>query len=181
MDFKFINDRREMLAVLPTKQCQMLGVEWARLASPDKFKKEVDLIDNFFFDHSNFDYDLLAKAIFDIAPPLRNVLDILNEGYWLNVSHFAFVVATCYELSWSRIIENYQDALPPTFNDSWLTTDVTLLSQQIVFKRDFSLMPILADALQDAGCDNEKLLDRYRHGGNFTRAEWLLCKSTKII
>ncbi|MBY0458328.1 MAG: hypothetical protein K2V38_13385 [Gemmataceae bacterium] len=31
--------------------------------------------------------------------------------------------------------------------------------------RDFSAMPILADALQDAGCDNPDILDHCRNAG----------------
>ena len=30
-------------------------------------------------------------------------------------------------------------------------------------QREFSAMPILADALQDAGCDNEEVLKHYRN------------------
>jgi len=36
------------------------------------------------------------------------------------------------------------------------------LARQIYESRDFSAMPILADALQDAGCDNEDILSHCR-------------------
>ncbi len=42
---------------------------------------------------------------------------------------------------------------------SWLTSTVIALAKQMYDSRDFSLMPILADALQDAGCDNEDILN----------------------
>ena len=44
---------------------------------------------------------------------------------------------------------------PVTFNPSWLTSTVLALAQGIYDDRAFDRMPILADALQDAGCDNE--------------------------
>ncbi|MFO0824270.1 MAG: hypothetical protein U0792_14350 [Gemmataceae bacterium] len=36
------------------------------------------------------------------------------------------------------------------------------LAQQMYDSRDFSTMPILADALQDAGCDNADILSHCR-------------------
>ena len=43
---------------------------------------------------------------------------------------------------------------PVTFDPDWRTTTAVQLAQQMYDSRDFSAMPILADALQDAGCDN---------------------------
>ena len=51
---------------------------------------------------------------------------------------------------------------PLTFDHSWGTTDVMLLAQGIYADRAFDRMPILADALQDAGCDNADILDHCR-------------------
>jgi hypothetical protein len=51
---------------------------------------------------------------------------------------------------------------PASFSLSWLTDTVVSLARQMYESRDFSLMPILADALQDAGCDNEDVLNHCR-------------------
>jgi hypothetical protein len=40
--------------------------------------------------------------------------------------------------------------------------------------RDFSAMPILADALQDAGCDNDDILDHCRGPGPHVRGCWVV-------
>jgi hypothetical protein len=40
--------------------------------------------------------------------------------------------------------------------------------------RDFSAMPILADALQDAGCDNEDILSNCRGDGPHDRGCWVV-------
>ncbi len=49
-----------------------------------------------------------------------------------------------------------------TFSDSWRTDTALSLAKQMYESRDFSAMPILADALQDAGCDNEGILNHCR-------------------
>jgi hypothetical protein len=45
---------------------------------------------------------------------------------------------------------------------AWLTSDVTALAKGIYDERAFDRMPILADALQDAGCDNDDVLNHCR-------------------
>lgn len=49
-----------------------------------------------------------------------------------------------------------------SFNAEWGTATVVQLAGHIYESRDFSLMPILADALQDAGCDESVLLTGLR-------------------
>jgi hypothetical protein len=45
---------------------------------------------------------------------------------------------------------------------SWLTSDVLLLAKGIYDEKAFDRMPILADALQDAGCANDDVLSHCR-------------------
>jgi hypothetical protein len=49
------------------------------------------------------------------------------------------------------------------FNPAWLTSDVLALARGIYAEKAFDRMPILADALQDAGCDNEQVLNHCRY------------------
>jgi hypothetical protein len=51
---------------------------------------------------------------------------------------------------------------PVTFSPEWQTDTALSLARQMYDNRDFSAMPILADALQDAGCDNEDILAHCR-------------------
>jgi hypothetical protein len=51
---------------------------------------------------------------------------------------------------------------PVVFAPAWRTDTAIALAQQMYDARDFSAMPILADALQDAGCDNEHILTHCR-------------------
>ncbi|MCE9561743.1 MAG: hypothetical protein K8U57_06770 [Planctomycetes bacterium] len=51
---------------------------------------------------------------------------------------------------------------PAAVDRSWLTSTVIVLANQMYESRDFSAMPILADALQDAGCENDDILTHCR-------------------
>ena len=51
---------------------------------------------------------------------------------------------------------------PISFAPDWRTSTAFALAQQMYDSRDFGAMPILADALQDAGCDNEDVLSHSR-------------------
>lgn len=48
------------------------------------------------------------------------------------------------------------------FAPAWRTSDAFLLARGIYEERAFDRMPILADALQDAGCDSDDLLSHLR-------------------
>jgi len=63
---------------------------------------------------------------------------------------------------------------PVTADPSWLTPTVVALASQMYESRDFSTMPILADALQDAGCDNAEVLAHCRGEGPHVRGCWLI-------
>ncbi len=52
---------------------------------------------------------------------------------------------------------------PVTFSSSWRTSTAISLARGMYESRDFSAMPILADALQDAGCDNDDILTHCRN------------------
>jgi hypothetical protein len=60
------------------------------------------------------------------------------------------------------------------FAPEWRTDTAVALARRVYEARDFSAMPILADALQDAGCDNVELLTHLQGAGEFTRADWAI-------
>ena len=61
-----------------------------------------------------------------------------------------------------------------TLDPSWLTPAVVALAAQMYESRDFGAMPILADALQDAGCDSADVLDHCRGPGPHVRGCWVV-------
>lgn len=62
-----------------------------------------------------------------------------------------------------------------TFAPSWRTETAVSLARGIYEERAFDRMPILADALEEAGCDNAEVLNHLRStdDGEFTRADWV--------
>jgi hypothetical protein len=63
---------------------------------------------------------------------------------------------------------------PVAVDPSWRTSTVVALAQQMYESRDFAPMPVLADALQDAGCDNEDVLAHCRGAGPHVRGCWVV-------
>ena len=63
---------------------------------------------------------------------------------------------------------------PATLNRSWSTSTVVALARGIYEERAFDRLPILADALQDAGCDNEDVLSHCRGPGPHVRGCWVV-------
>lgn len=63
---------------------------------------------------------------------------------------------------------------PVTFDPAWRTSTAVAVAQQMYDSRDFSAMPILADALQDAGCEDKQVLLHCRGGGPHVRGCWVV-------
>jgi hypothetical protein len=60
------------------------------------------------------------------------------------------------------------------FAPEWRTDTALSLAKQMYESRDFSAVPILADAIQDAGCDNADILDHCRGSGPHVRGCWVV-------
>ncbi|MCE9568372.1 MAG: hypothetical protein K8U57_40750 [Planctomycetes bacterium] len=63
---------------------------------------------------------------------------------------------------------------PVALDQSWLTSTVVAIAQGLYESRDFSPMPILADALQDADCENCDVLNHCRQLGEHVRGCWVI-------
>ena len=57
---------------------------------------------------------------------------------------------------------------------NWLTSTVVALARGIYEERAFDRLPILADALEDAGCDSADLLAHCRGDGPHVRGCWVI-------
>jgi hypothetical protein len=63
---------------------------------------------------------------------------------------------------------------PVDFAPPWRTDTAVSLARHMYNSRDFAAMPILADALQDAGCEDAELLAHCRGPGPHVRGCWVV-------
>jgi hypothetical protein len=63
---------------------------------------------------------------------------------------------------------------PVSIHPSWLTSTVVDLTEGIYSERAFDHMPILGDALQEAGCENEDLLKHCQSDGPHVKGCWVV-------
>jgi hypothetical protein len=57
---------------------------------------------------------------------------------------------------------------------TWNSSTVVSLAQSIYTDRTFDRLPILADALEDAGCTNQDILNHCRQPGEHVRGCWVV-------
>ena len=66
---------------------------------------------------------------------------------------------------------------PISLDPAWLTWHDGLLvsmARRMYDSRDFSDMPVLADALEEAGCANADILEHLRGPGSHVRGCWVV-------
>jgi hypothetical protein len=63
---------------------------------------------------------------------------------------------------------------PVDFTSDWRTPTVIAIAQAIYDKRGFDDLPILGDALEDAGCTNTDILEHCRSSSNHVRGCWVV-------
>jgi len=63
---------------------------------------------------------------------------------------------------------------PVAFDPAWRTATATSLAEAIYADRAFDRLPILADALEDAGCTSADVLEHCRQPGEHVRGCWVV-------
>jgi hypothetical protein len=63
---------------------------------------------------------------------------------------------------------------PVSFDLAWRTSTAVAFAAQMYDSRDFTPMPVLADALQDVGCENADVLGHCRGSGPHVRGCWVV-------
>jgi hypothetical protein len=95
------------------------------------------------------------------------------EAAWRDRGEHGPASETTHQLTLLRdVFENPYS--PGWVEPEWLTSTVVALAAQMYESRDFGAMPILADALQDAGCDNDDVLNHSRGPGPHVRGCWVV-------
>lgn len=63
---------------------------------------------------------------------------------------------------------------PVAFDPAWRTPAIAGLAEQVDADQDFEILPILGDALEEAGCDHIGMLSHCRDGGSHARGCWVI-------
>jgi hypothetical protein len=63
---------------------------------------------------------------------------------------------------------------PVVLDSRWITPTVEQLAKPIYADGAFDRLPILADALEDAGCDNADILNHCRQPAEHARGCWVV-------
>ncbi len=78
-----------------------------------------------------------------------------------------------------RLVNHIRDLFgnpfrPVAVDPAWLTSTAVAIAHGIYDDRAFDRLPILADALQDAGCENDDILSHCRSEGPHVRGCWVV-------
>jgi hypothetical protein len=137
----------------------------------------------------------MAEAIAD-TPRLLHREDRLTPadtfaGQWQAAKHAVFYAlmvwsavkwsASAYQLKAERAAQGlllrdvYGNPFRPvTLDPAWGTPEVLLMAQSLYEERRFEDMPVLADALEEAGCQDAAVLEHCRVPGPHVRGCWVL-------
>lgn len=123
-------------------------------------------------------------------PPVRNAAEALRWAAYTNrmsgdfhacvesATRVAKYLGLAFPQAKRLFRDLYRDLLIDRsnvlFNPAWLTSTVRAVAAGVYESRDFSGLPVLADALQEAGCDDSVILDHCRTAGWHARGCWVV-------
>ena len=123
------------------------------------------------------DSKLVAYNIQVAVDPLLNVEDITQHALDYYDPLATSVSGACERVAQTHLVRDIffdSKQSPPEMNKAWLTSSVRALAEAIYENHTFGDMPILADALEEAGCTNEIVLSHCRCNPIHARGCWVL-------
>ena len=163
--------------------CGFCRLHWDRLAD-DRLREAITIFENYADKPKPAPGRLHAAEL--IAQANWNQPDTdLDTDLWQCVHAASFSVANgaseAIPLLRSRPVQNaiLRDLFgnpfrPVGFLPSWRTSAAVGVARSMYEARDFAAMPILADALQDAGCEDSTILSHCRGDGPHVRGCWVV-------
>lgn len=122
-------------------------------------------------------HGLMSSRPTDFFPPC-------DPDAWIAVAHLVYFPFAGVTPHYRRVasefhsVELIREVFGPfrriPFDPEWLDSNVVCLARGIAAQRDFSPMPVLADALQDAGCENPHILEHCRGPHEHIRGCWVI-------
>jgi hypothetical protein len=105
----------------------------------------------------------------------RAVQESADVAAWIGLSA-SFIDARAKQAQFLRCIVG-NPFKPATADSRWLSWNggiAVKLAHGIYDKRDFARLPVLGDALQEAGCDNKDILEHCRQAEEHVRGCWVV-------
>jgi len=111
----------------------------------------------------------------DILPELWTGFAYLTYLPFVRTTpHFRRIPAYLHSVSLVREVFGNPFKQYPLFDARWRTDNVLQLANHVEATGDFKVLPILADALEDAGCTRADVLQHLRSGEPHARGCWAL-------
>jgi hypothetical protein len=120
--------------------------------------------------------DNILGHVFRAGDRLVMTFEFWRETHSIPAEHGEVFVANMLEAEFINGLEKLLAALrcSETFDGAWNNGIVVKLAQAIYDDCAFDRLPILADALEDAGCTNQEILAHCRSGGDHVPGCWVV-------
>lgn len=119
-------------------------------------------------------FQFLHPAGILLGPDERGALDLVQRGLiWLEAFDTSETEMAARLAIWKDLMGGDGIRFDPAWA-SWEYHTVRRMAQAIDHTRDFDQMPILGDALEDAGCTHAAILEHCRATAVHVRGCWLL-------
>ena len=105
----------------------------------------------------------------------KPIVIVIEDIHWadpLILAHLSRMAATVAECPALLIMTSRVEGYP--LDQAWRTESVVGLATGIYADRAFDRLPVLADALEDAGCANADVLGHCRGPGPHARGCWVV-------
>jgi hypothetical protein len=103
----------------------------------------------------------------------KTVAPLAFVPLWRNWQFHNWIATNLHDADLIRDIFRHPDQ-PYRFSSAWRTSDVNGLARGMYESRNFSGMPALADALVEAGCDDDSILAHCRAEERHVRGCWVV-------
>ncbi len=100
----------------------------------------------------------------------REEIETAKATYLIAVTDPRWLAHLAPGMEWDSTAYDHDDKV--VVDPEWRTSTVLAIAKQVDESGDFSALPILADALQDAGCTDLRILDHCRGLGPHARGCW---------
>jgi cell wall assembly regulator SMI1/predicted DNA-binding WGR domain protein len=172
----------ELTAEERRKACLGDGPDWPSSLMPDEDRREMETHPDpaAWFEESGYGERLpgCVDPYRDVADKdARVVAETVGRQILLLVRHYSDEDEQRRERAAQAALirDVFGDPFPPpSFDSACRTPDVISLAESIYENKAFDRMPILGDALEEAGCDDPAILSHCRGAGPHVRGCWVL-------